>query len=140
MTQADDQDPSKNYAVAQIFQGSYSSVSVPGDIAIVKLARPIQFIKGHLEPACINLVGRNRYPNGLMASGFGTISKSYKHDNGTYVQGELSNLNKKAYFTEEFKGCRNFLICVNSRNGDSACNGDVSYIIIHTYNEIFALY
>lgn len=121
---ADDQDASKVYGVEKIFQGSFTGVNVPGDIAIVKLSRPIVFVKGQIEPACINLIEKYRYPNGLMATGFGTISVSYRLDNGTYVQGEISNVNKKAYFYQDFKGCRSDLICINSRNAESACNGD----------------
>lgn len=117
-------DPHKTYRAAQIFQNNYRGISVAGDIAIIKLADPIRFERGLIEPGCLNLVRKSSYSNGLMASGFGTTVPSYRNAFGKYVSGNSSDVLKQAWFHEDFNGCRNYLICINSRNDDSACNGD----------------
>ena len=117
-------DSSKTYRAAQIFQGPYKSINVAGDIAIIKLANPIRFQRGLIEPGCLGLVRRSSYRNGLMASGFGTTVQSYREASGKKVYGNTSDVLKLGWFHEDFNGCKNYLICINSRDGTSACNGD----------------
>lgn len=122
------------YRAAKIIQGDYKSISVAGDISIIKLANPIRFVRGLIEPGCLNLVRRSSYRNGLMASGFGTVVPSYRNLLGKYVAGNTSDVLKQAWFYEDFNGCRPYLICINSKNGDSACNGDSGGAIAYSFD------
>ena len=114
---------------------------MPGDIAILKLSSPIRFSFGQTEPGCLNLERIGSYSNELMASGWGATSAAYQDPNGkrkwttkfetnTFSclgekhTGELSETLKKAYFYQDNTNCRDFLICINSKNDDSACHGD----------------
>ena len=58
--------PGKTFDVAEIIDGPYKGINAPGDIAFLKLAKPIRFQRGLIEPACLNLVPRRVYKNGLM--------------------------------------------------------------------------
>lgn len=87
MTNIKDDDGNKTYEVEKILQDSYSGINDAGDIAILKLSKPIQFQEKIIEPACLNLVRVRNYKNELMASGFGTTVESFKDPNGTYFSG-----------------------------------------------------
>ena len=117
-------DSGRTYQVSEIFNSLYKGISVSGDIAIIKLRNPIRFMRGLIEPGCLNLIRRSSYPNGLMASGFGTTVQSYRNAFGKYVYGNMSDVLKQAWFHEDLNGCKAYLICINSNDGASACNGD----------------
>ena len=131
----------KTYFVEQIIQHDYTTPTKPGDIAILKLTKPIQFISGQVEPACYNTLER-QYESELKASGWGTTTiskkiqgkletgkliklkkKNYKILNlfsFYYFIGVVSPVLKQAYFTANPK-CENYLICIDSAKRDSVC-------------------
>ena len=113
----------KTYEVEKIFLHDFSSPSLPGDIAVLKLSQPLEFIEAQVEPACLNTEFKDAY-DVLMASGWGTTSISRKDTNtGKLHTGDVSPVLKQAFFYEDKKGCKEYLICIDSDNRDSVCQG-----------------
>lgn len=119
-----DANQANTYEVAKIHMHPYTSPSKPGDYALLELKTPITYIPGKVEPGCINTV-KQSYDNDLIASGWGTTSISRKDTRtGQLKTGELSPVLKKAILHEDEEHCEDYLVCVNSDNKDSVCQGD----------------
>jgi len=140
----EEEDPEKTHNVINIISGDFMATKLerPGDIAILRLDRPIKFIPGIVEPGCLNFEEQS-YTNDLLASGWGATSTTKKDlKTGQMLQGEISTVLKKAHFHEDRDGCpkheirdSNYLICIASNNeGDSTCQGDSGGPLHYTQN------
>lgn len=95
------------------------------DIGLIRLFYPINFIRGQVEPSCLNLEEKKKYDD-LLVTGYGTTERSFLKD-GKVTKGGLSNVLKYAWYYENSYAveCRNWLICGSPRNKfDSTCHGD----------------
>lgn len=96
-----------------------------GNLGLIQLNRPIEFIDNRVEPACLNLkkVVKSEF-DVFMAVGFGAIEPSYKNGSKEILVGFPSNDLKYAYFHENFF-CLSSFICVKPvKEGDSTCSHD----------------
>lgn len=96
-----------------------------GDLGLIKLTSPINFIENRVEPACLNLKTANKSESDvLMAVGFGSVEPSYRNGSKEILVGFPSNDLKYAYFRENFF-CLSSFICVQPvKEGDSTCSHD----------------
>jgi len=130
-------DPANTYNVINIISGDFIETELkrPGDIAILRLDRPIRFIPGMVEPGCLNFEEQS-YTNDLLASGWGATSNTVTDlRTGKTHQGEISTVLKKAHFHEDREECSDFFVCIASNNeGDSTCQGDSGGPLHYTQN------
>lgn len=120
----------KTYLVEKIYANPrYVNVTSPGDLSILKLKTPIAFVKGLVEPGCLEnrMQNRRNYTGVLTAFGFGSQTPSYmdqRLDNRLVVFNNSNHL-KCAEFIESSEDREDHLIKVKQvRVGESICNGD----------------
>lgn len=82
----------KTYRVHQIIKfPDFSNASFTGDLALLKLRKPIRFEPGHVEPACLDLENHRFEP-----------SQHSKSDGSTNNSTELTTTNQTVYVSTGF--------------------------------------
>lgn len=152
----------KTYAVRRItvhsrYFESNRAISDPGDIALLEIDGSIPFSQS-VQPACLP----ERFENyddkvgSLLASGWGSITRTVRLPSGQLANAKLSNTLKEAVFNylnpnspnlvnvlginpNSVPGecSENQLVCINPVTpGDSVCNGDSGGPLMHVRNGI----
>ena len=77
----------------------FSTPSLPGDIAVLKLSHSIEFVPGQVEPACLNTALKNYEDYSVMASGWGTTTVREKQFKTIENKSNKTNLNELLFYS-----------------------------------------
>ena len=135
----------KSYRVQAVYKfPDFSNASFTGDLALLKLRKPIRFEPGHVEPACLDLENhRSGHGNSssertnqtlYVSAGFGTKQDVFFRNHKMVGKFVPSLVLKTAYFTEDLADSDpNFgplqdmffnLMPVNKGSTENPCMGD----------------
>ena len=92
------------------------------DLALIKLAKPIKFEVGKVEPACMNF-NTTKFDD-IMASGYGSTTKIVYRNDKPITKGTYTGLLKYVHFSEfTHRLSRRVIYAKGKKKDEDTCTG-----------------